>query len=241
MTRHHPLPRPDAFPDTDVLNRGERIERTALKGLHGCATPGMRRDLKLVWRETPGATASIAAALPASAIVLNRAFLSPEATIAEAASPIGRPASRASSCAFRKTGRPSPASLRGTGSGRPEPGRSSSASAAPLFRTPPLWRSIESHRARLARRRRESSTPPSIWAARPKPSSPGSWGDDNWQVFLARVMASPIPCRLVRPGHDRTRIPRSGCPAGAPAPSAPYHRDSRVRARPNLHRCHGPR
>jgi GNAT superfamily N-acetyltransferase len=74
MTCHHALA--TARPDAAILAEGEAIERLALRSLHEVATPDQRRDLRLDWHETAGSVASVAGALPASAIVVNRAFLS---------------------------------------------------------------------------------------------------------------------------------------------------------------------
>lgn len=69
--------------DADLLAEGEALERLALRSLHDCATSGMRQSLRLEWHETAEATMSVAAGLPSSAIVVNRAFLSPEGAIGE--------------------------------------------------------------------------------------------------------------------------------------------------------------
>lgn len=76
-----------APPGGDLVAEGETIERLALRSLHDAATPDMRRDLRIDWRETPSCMASIAAALPASAIVVNRAFLGSGADLPHAAEP----------------------------------------------------------------------------------------------------------------------------------------------------------
>jgi GNAT superfamily N-acetyltransferase len=71
--------------DADLVSEGEAIERLALRSLHEAATPDLRRDIELDWREIGGVAASIAAALPRSAIVVNRAFLTETANLSEAA------------------------------------------------------------------------------------------------------------------------------------------------------------
>jgi GNAT superfamily N-acetyltransferase len=50
----------------------ERIEREALASLHAAADPATAARLRLGWREIGAGAASIAAGLPASAIVVNR-------------------------------------------------------------------------------------------------------------------------------------------------------------------------
>lgn len=72
---------------SDIIAEGEAMERLALRSLHEAATPDQRRDLRLDWHETIGAVASIAAALPPSAIVVNRAFLAEDADLSAAAAP----------------------------------------------------------------------------------------------------------------------------------------------------------
>ncbi len=65
-----------AAPDLGTLHgEGEAMEMRALASLHAAATPEMRAALGLSWREDGQATVSRAAALPASAIVVNRALL----------------------------------------------------------------------------------------------------------------------------------------------------------------------
>jgi GNAT superfamily N-acetyltransferase len=75
MTSHQTFAHFQGHLDPAIVTEGEMIEREALRSLHDGATPAIRRDLRLGWRETPDATMSIAAALPPSAIVINRAFL----------------------------------------------------------------------------------------------------------------------------------------------------------------------
>lgn len=75
MTSHQTFAHVRAHLDPAIVTEGETIEREALKSLHDGATSAIHRDLRLGWRETPDATMSIAAALPPSAIVINRAFL----------------------------------------------------------------------------------------------------------------------------------------------------------------------
>ncbi len=53
---------------------GEAIEAAALSSLHAQATPALQNELGLAWHDRAGARLSIAARLPASAIVINRAF-----------------------------------------------------------------------------------------------------------------------------------------------------------------------
>ena len=55
-------------------NPAEAIERAALEDLHAAASPELRRRLGLEARDQGGAFVSVAAALPASAIVVNRAL-----------------------------------------------------------------------------------------------------------------------------------------------------------------------
>lgn len=74
-----------AGPYADAIAEGEAIERLALRSLHEAAMPDLRRDLRLDWRETTASVASIAAALPPSAIVVNRAFLIEDADLCAAA------------------------------------------------------------------------------------------------------------------------------------------------------------
>lgn len=77
-------------PDAALLTEGEAIERLALRSLHAAATPDQQRDLRLDWRETTGSVASVAGALPASAIVVNRAFLCEGAEVSAAVEPYRR-------------------------------------------------------------------------------------------------------------------------------------------------------
>ena len=56
-----------------MKNRAEAIERAALEDLHAAASPEVRQDLELEGRAVGAAFVSVAAALPASAIVINRA------------------------------------------------------------------------------------------------------------------------------------------------------------------------
>ncbi|MCC5975647.1 MAG: hypothetical protein JJT81_16565 [Rubellimicrobium sp.] len=58
----------------DRVGESEAIEAAALASLHVQATPALRDGLGLAWRQRDGARLSIAARLPASAIVINRAF-----------------------------------------------------------------------------------------------------------------------------------------------------------------------
>jgi GNAT superfamily N-acetyltransferase len=52
----------------------DEIEAAALRALHAAADAGLRESLGLDWRAIGAGAASIAAALPASAIVVNRAL-----------------------------------------------------------------------------------------------------------------------------------------------------------------------
>lgn len=70
MTLMHPTPAPLA----DPLAEGERIEMAALAAAHAVACDRTRRALGLSLVRVGGALASAAAALPASAIVVNRAM-----------------------------------------------------------------------------------------------------------------------------------------------------------------------
>ena len=63
------------------------MEQQALRSLHEAATPDLRRDLGLDWCEGHSVTASVAAGLPQSAIVVNRAFLTRDADLSTAAEP----------------------------------------------------------------------------------------------------------------------------------------------------------
>jgi GNAT superfamily N-acetyltransferase len=65
------VPEPDL---RDVHAEGEAMEMSALASLHAAATPELRAALGLSWSEDEEATVSMAAALPASAIVVNRAM-----------------------------------------------------------------------------------------------------------------------------------------------------------------------
>lgn len=85
MTAQHPLPR--AHSETALIAEGEAIERLALQSLHEVATPDLRRDLGLDWCERHSVTASLAAGLPRSAIVVNRAFPTRGADLSTAAEP----------------------------------------------------------------------------------------------------------------------------------------------------------
>lgn len=85
MTRSTATHHAHAAADADPHAEGEAIERQALHSLHAVATPEIRKALGLAWTETTGATASIAAALPASAIVVNRAFLTDRQAVADTA------------------------------------------------------------------------------------------------------------------------------------------------------------
>lgn len=58
----------------DRMTESEIIETAALASLHAQATPELRDRLGLAWRECGELRLSIAARLPASAIVINRAF-----------------------------------------------------------------------------------------------------------------------------------------------------------------------
>jgi GNAT superfamily N-acetyltransferase len=74
MTRHA-LALAEA-PDLDAFHdEGETMEMRALASLHAAATPEMRDALGLCWGEDGEASVSAAAALPASAIVVNRAVV----------------------------------------------------------------------------------------------------------------------------------------------------------------------
>jgi len=57
-----------------MLHPAEELERAALEDLHTAATPELRRRLGIEGLAIGGAFVSIAAALPASAIVINRAI-----------------------------------------------------------------------------------------------------------------------------------------------------------------------
>ncbi|RUT32448.1 hypothetical protein EMQ25_04635 [Arsenicitalea aurantiaca] len=67
------------------LAEGEAIERPALRSLHEAATPKQRRNLRLDWHETTRAVASVVGALPASDVLVNRAFPSEGAKVSAAA------------------------------------------------------------------------------------------------------------------------------------------------------------
>lgn len=70
----------------DQVSEGETIEAAALASLHAQATPFLRDRLGLAWRQRDGARLSMATRLPASAVVINRAFgLRPETLRAIAA------------------------------------------------------------------------------------------------------------------------------------------------------------
>ncbi|MFN3938199.1 MAG: hypothetical protein ACK4KW_11550 [Gemmobacter sp.] len=60
------------------------IEQAALQSLHGAADAGLRKRLGVEWRAIGAGAASIAAGLPASAIVVNRALGLTDAGAAEA-------------------------------------------------------------------------------------------------------------------------------------------------------------
>ena len=76
-----------ASADNALIGEGEAIERLALRSLHEAAPPDLRRDLALDWCEGHSVTASVAAGLPQSAIVANRAFLTRDADLSTAAEP----------------------------------------------------------------------------------------------------------------------------------------------------------
>lgn len=63
----------------DLIAEGEALETRALAALHALADRPLAARLGLAWRELGGACVSAAAALPASAIVVNRAIPSPGA------------------------------------------------------------------------------------------------------------------------------------------------------------------
>lgn len=88
MTCHPPLAL--THPDAALVAEGEAIERLALQSLHAAANPDQRRALRLDWHETAGSVASVAGALPAFAIVVNRAFLSEGSEVSVAAEPYRR-------------------------------------------------------------------------------------------------------------------------------------------------------
>ena len=52
----------------------EEIERLALEDLHACVTPELRAELGIKGQVIGGGFVSVAASLPASAIVINRAI-----------------------------------------------------------------------------------------------------------------------------------------------------------------------
>lgn len=56
------------------MNPGERMERAALESLHAAAPAALRDRLGLQWRRPGRGAVSVAAALPPSAIVVNRAL-----------------------------------------------------------------------------------------------------------------------------------------------------------------------
>lgn len=75
-----------------MIDESETIERAALTSLHSAADVAIREDLGLTTEDIAGAFVSIAVALPASAIVINRALglgMSQQAT-AEAVTEIAR-------------------------------------------------------------------------------------------------------------------------------------------------------
>jgi GNAT superfamily N-acetyltransferase len=76
-----------ASADKTLITQGDVIERLALRSLHAAATPDLRRALGLDWCERQSITASVAAGLPQSAIVVNRAFLTGDADLSTAAAP----------------------------------------------------------------------------------------------------------------------------------------------------------
>ena len=83
MTAQHTFTPPSS--ETALIAESEAIERLALRSLHIVASPELRGNLGLDWCETSHAAASIAAALPPSAIVVNRAFLGADADLGAAA------------------------------------------------------------------------------------------------------------------------------------------------------------
>ena len=56
------------------MHPAEEIERLALEDLHACATPDLRADLGIKGQVIGGGFVSVAASLPTSAIVINRAI-----------------------------------------------------------------------------------------------------------------------------------------------------------------------
>jgi GNAT superfamily N-acetyltransferase len=60
--------------EAEVDEQSARIERAALRSLHAAATPELSANLGLRWSEIGGGVASVAAALPPTAIVVNRAL-----------------------------------------------------------------------------------------------------------------------------------------------------------------------
>ena len=189
MTGQLPFTRPDR--SADVIAEGEAIERLALKTLHEAATPEMRQQLRLDWRETPGATVSIAASLPPSAIVVNRAFLTDDAVFSEATEPyrtagVARfflhlphgspPRAPGASTGFcearawqkfiRPRGAPLPAAA-GVGIARVAPGPAASAAARIVSAAFDLGTVAEGWLARLSH-------------------------DPRWQIFLARIDGVPV-------------------------------------------------
>lgn len=180
-----------APPGGDLVAEGETIERLALRSLHDAATPDLRRDLRIDWRETPSCVASIAAALPASAIVVNRAFLGSGADLSHAAEPYRTsgvtsfflhvphgcpfPATRAAALGlaeargWQKFVRLRGAALR-------------DAPAAQIVRVKPGPDAAAA--ARIVCAAFDLGTPAEPWLARLS-------HDDRWHVFLARVDGVP--------------------------------------------------
>ena len=175
----------------EVHAEGEAMEMSALASLHAAATPGLRAALGLSWAENAEATDSTASALPASAIVVNRAVAHVAAAVPRLAehyraSGVGRfflhlPAGVAVPPALLRglalTGaRPWQKFLRLRGAPLPDaptldiervrPGPAAEAAARIVCAAFDLGFSAEPWVARLCR-------------------------DDRWQVFLARICGEP--------------------------------------------------
>jgi GNAT superfamily N-acetyltransferase len=69
-----PIPDNGLRGEIEATDISARLERAALRSLHAAATPRIAARLGLRWQEIGGGAASIAAALPPSAIVVNRAL-----------------------------------------------------------------------------------------------------------------------------------------------------------------------
>jgi GNAT superfamily N-acetyltransferase len=177
--------------DADIIAESEAIERLALRSLHGVATPRLQHDLRLDWHETRGGAVSIAAALPPSAIVVNRAFL------AEDADPYAMAASyRARGVARFFLHIPH---------GRPSEGQTVAAKGLEDARA---WQKFVRHRGtalpdtpalrieRIAPGPHADAAARIVCAAFDLSVSAEGWiarlcRDDRWQVFLARIDGVP--------------------------------------------------